>query len=218
MAQALVGRPLDEVLGDAERGELCLAVGSPVPLARLREQFENLGAQLLERAHDGIALDSDTCREVIRTLNLPEIVLDIYDGLPVPDEVRLYCGHPVVPFEYPWFPGGHPITPLWEGLAELWAFHHIPDGGRFINFDGAGGPQFLDFGASFEPVVADLLYRMARFGEVSEERLRAIAPFFGFNRVEDVLVGCVATSGFSWEELRGEKYASWHRQFLRSFV
>src|SRR5262245_7709345 len=132
----------------------------------------------------------DQARQDIVALGLPQIVLDAFDGKPLPYNLDIQFREPYTIFslgpEEQGAYGQGRITPIWTGGGDytIVAYHHAPARKGFFRFDiGSPGEEEQPVGLSWQQVLVrefKFLWEM----EWTDERLREVAGWFEFKYID----------------------------------
>jgi hypothetical protein len=150
-------------------------------------------------------------------LRLPQIVLDDFDGKPLPYNLDLHFREPYPIFligaegQAAYGQGG--ITPIWTGRGDytIVAYHHAPARKGFFRFDiETPEKEEQPPGLSWQQVLVKEFKFLWEL-EWTDERLREVADLFGFKYI-DLLI-----AGLSQAKLDTfEKDAAWYCSFLKN--
>lgn len=157
----------------------------------------------------------EQAREDIVTLGLPQIVLDTFDGKPLPYDLDIEFHEPyqifaLGPKEQGNYGEGR-ITPLWTGGGDytIVAYHHLPARKGFFRFDiESSGGKDEPVGLSWQQILVKE-FKFLWESEWPDERLREVALWFGFNYI-DLLIAELPQAKLN----TFAKDAVWYQSFL----
>ncbi len=157
----------------------------------------------------------EQARQNVIVLGLPHIVLDVFDGKPLPYNLGIQFREP-----YPIFsmgPEGQAaygqgrITPIWTGRGAytVVAYHHAPARKGFLRFDiESPGKEEEPVGLTWQQVLVKE-FRFLWEQDWTQVRLREVAGWFSFKYI-DLLIAELAQARLD----TFEKDTLWYRSFL----
>jgi len=155
----------------------------------------------------------DQARRDIVTLNLPQIVLDIFDEKPLPKNLDIhFCApypifalEPIGQAEY----GDARMTPLWmSGGSTIVAYQHAPERRGYFRFDIESGEEEPIFLTWQQVLVEEFQFLWE--SEWTDEDLIEVAGWFNFKCIE-LLIGELSQLNLDPVADRN----AWYREFLR---
>jgi hypothetical protein len=158
----------------------------------------------------------EEARRNIVALRLPQIVLDIFDKKPLPDDLDLYFRHPHVAFrfgkEHQATYGQGRITPIWAdgGNYGIVAYNHGPPRQGYFRFDIESRIEQADLvGLTWQQILIREFQTLWE-GEEPEDKIREIASRFDFKYVERLITELSQVRNDTFE-----KDATWYQSFLK---
>ena len=157
----------------------------------------------------------EQARQNIVALGLPRIVLDAFDGNPLPYNLGIQFHEPYQIFSMG--PEGQEaygqgrITPIWTGGGDytIVAYHHVPARKGFFRFDiESPGEEEQPIGLSWQQVLVKEFKFLWEL-EWTDERLTEVAGWFGFNFIDSLIVELPQAKLGTLE-----KDAVWYQSFL----
>lgn len=142
-------------------------------------------------------------------MQLPAVVIAVFDGESPHPALSYRCQDPKYIFSTPILPEGIHITPLWECGVTVTACQHWPPRRRFIKFSLEHHQTVRVIGSSFQSVAADLLIDLWE-DEHPDDVLKEIARLFEFRRLDELIRE-------SEQRPRSEShpdYCAWRARFL----
>lgn len=143
--------------------------------------------------------DKDAIRRELVGLGLPEIVLQIFDGMVPYQALSIRCEDPHKSLvEGSGFPEN--LLPLWECGVVVTAYDKVTSTFCRVSLEDPGNPRF--HGEDFCAVATDLLVDLWE-DEVADEVLAEIATAFGIARFESLVVAleagpCPSDDYYEW--------------------
>jgi hypothetical protein len=161
-------------------------------------------------------ITKDEARANIVTLGLPQIVLDAFDGKPLPYDLDIQFREPYTifslgPDEQATY-GEGPITPIWTGGGDyiIVAYHHLPARKGFFRFDiEAPGEEEQPVGLSWQQVLVKE-FKALWETEMPEDQIREVAGWFGFKYLDLLIAQLSDVENDSIEE-----DDAWYEAFLK---
>ncbi len=155
----------------------------------------------------------DQARRDIVTLNLPQIVLDIFDEKPLPKnlDLRFCTPYPIFALEAEGQANyGHGrMTPLWmSGGYTIVAYHHAREHRGYFRFDIESGEEEPIFLTWQQVLVEEFQFLWE--SEWTDEDLIEVAEWFKFKYIE-LLIGELTQVNLNPDADR----SAWYREFLR---
>jgi hypothetical protein len=153
----------------------------------------------------------EQARQDIIALGLPQIILDAFDGKPLPyrlanqfrEPYEILCLDPTEQADY----GQGRITPIWGDGYTIVAYHHAPARRGFFRFniesDGEGREPV---GLNWQQILVEEFRFLWQF-ERTYERLSEIANCLDFKHI-DLFIDELSSSG------RDPFEEAWYRSFL----
>jgi hypothetical protein len=156
----------------------------------------------------------EQARQDIAALGLPQIVLDAFDGKPLPYNLDIEFREPYQIFSMG--PEGQSaygqgrITPVWTGGGDytIVAYHHAPARKGFFRFDIESGEEYQPVGLSWQQVLVEE-FKFLWEQEWTDERLREVAGWFGFKFIDLLIAELPQAKRDTFE-----KDAVWYKSFL----
>ena len=123
-------------------------------------------------------------RDQIKELNLPAIVLEIFDGHIDDPTLGFYCKDPYYSLSSN---SGYPpeILPLWECGIIVTSYSKVT--GKFILFDLEAPDDYIRADIDFKTLVEDILILMWE-AEEPDEYLRDLASKFLYDSIDALLI------------------------------
>lgn len=159
-------------------------------------------------------ITQEQARQNIVKLGLPPIVLDAFDGKPIPYNLDFQFRCPDEIFcldldEQEFYDDG-PVTPIWKGTGDLVvAYHHETARQGFFRFNIEGGDEERPEPLNWQQVLLKefiFLWELER----PDEQLRETAKLFRFDYCETLLVELPKHNGYSFEQ-----HKAWYQSFLK---
>jgi hypothetical protein len=160
-------------------------------------------------------ITQEQARQDIVALGLPQIILDAFDGKPLPYNLDIQFHEPYQILsmgpDIQASCGQGRITPIWTGGGDytIVAYHHAPTRKGFFRFAiESPGEEEQPIGLSWQQVLVKE-FKFLWEQECTDERLREVAGWFGFKYV-DLLIAELAQAKLD----TFEKDALWYQSFL----
>jgi hypothetical protein len=158
----------------------------------------------------------EQARRDIVALRLPQIVLDAFDGKPMPYDLDIQFREPYTifaldPDEQAAYGKGR-ITPRWTGGGgyTVVAYHHAPERKGFFRFDiETPAEEEEPVGLNWQQVLVEEFQFLWEL-EWPDQQLREVAGWFGFDSM-DLLIAELPHAKLD----TAEKDAAWYRSFLK---
>lgn len=156
----------------------------------------------------------EQARQNIVELGLPPIVLDAFDGKPMPYnlDINFRCPDEIFclePDEMEFYDDG-PVTPVWMGCGfYVVAYHHGETRRGFFRFDIEGGDEAEPEPLNWQQIFLKEFIFLWEL-EHTDAELREIAELFRFNHCETLLIELPKQNGFSFEQ-----HEAWYQTFLK---
>jgi hypothetical protein len=158
----------------------------------------------------------EQARQDIGALALPQIVLDAFDGKPLPYNLDIQFREPNTIFslgpERQAAYGQGRITPIWTGGGDytIVAYHHSPTRKGFFRFDiETPEEDEQSVGMNWQQVLVKE-FKFLWETEMSDERLREVADWFEFKYIELLIAELPEANLDTFE-----KEAAWYQSFLK---
>jgi hypothetical protein len=157
----------------------------------------------------------EQAREDIVALGLPQIVLDAFDGKPLPYDLDIQFREPYQIFalgpKQQEIYGEGRITPLWTGCGDytIVAYDHLPARKGFFRFNiELAVDEDEPVGLSWQQILVEE-FKFLWESEETDERLREVALWFEFKYI-DLLIAELPQAKLD----TCEKDALWYQSFL----
>lgn len=148
-------------------------------------------------------IDRESARAVIVGLDLPAVVLDVFDAKKPNDVLAMFCEDPYYTFQPN---SGLPprFVPLWEDSTNVTGFDRDDRLFKRIDLELPSNPMV--FGSSFSDVAADMLMRM-HMAEVDEADLVRVADALEYKHLTGLRAAMTDTP---WDA--DQSYWEWCRE------
>jgi len=164
-------------------------------------------------------IDKEQARRDIVALGLPQIVLDIIDAKPLPDnlDITFRAPHTILELtqEQQARYGQGRITPLWTGGGDytVVAYHHDPTRQEFFRFDIETAEEQQPIGMNWQQILVEEFKTLWETDLLSSARLIEISGWFDFKYIESLI------DELSHSKLDTfEKSEAWYQSFLQKLA